>query len=514
MVSIPLDPGSLFLSDLEGMWHDDWFYRVDHSAREKVDASAAIVARAAAGTEAVYGVNTGFGKLASVKIAPQDTEALQRNLILSHCAGVGDPVPRRIVNLMMMLKTFSLGRGASGVRWDVMMLIEDMLVHGICPVVPCQGSVGASGDLAPLAHMAAVMIGEGETFYQARRMPGGEALAECKLSPVVLGPKEGLALINGTQFSTAYALAGLFGAWNAAQAALVTSALSTDAIMGSTAPLHPEIHALRGHRGQIDAAAAMRALLDGSAIRESHRNDDHRVQDPYCIRCQPQVTGAAMDVLRMAAQILVTEANAATDNPLILSDGQIVSGGNFHAEPVGFAADMIALAIAEIGAIAQRRVALMVDPTLSFDLPPFLTPDPGLNSGFMIAEVTTAALMSENKHLANPCVTDSTPTSANQEDHVSMAAHGARRLMRMVDNLNAILGVELLCAAQGVEFRAPLKTSAPLQAVVKHLRSFVKTLGSDRPVAPDIAAATELIASGDIARAAGIPLPALDGETP
>jgi histidine ammonia-lyase len=339
---------------------------------------------------------------------------------------------------------------------------------------------------------------------------GAQALGDAGLSPVVLGPKEGLALINGTQFSTAYALGGLFGAWNAARSALVTSTLSTDAIMGSTAPLHRDIHALRGHAGQIEAAAAMRVLLDGSAIRESHRTGDTRVQDPYCIRCQPQVTGAAMDVLRMAARTLETEANAATDNPLILSDGQIVSGGNFHAEPVGFAADMIALAVAEIGAVAQRRVALMVDPTLSFDLPPFLTPDPGLNSGFMIAEVTTAALMSENKHLANPTVTDSTPTSANQEDHVSMAAHGARRLERMVANLNAILGVELLCAAQGVEFRAPLVTSVPLQHVIARLRRDVPTLTTDRAVAPDIAAATRLIADGDIAAASGISLPELE----
>jgi histidine ammonia-lyase len=326
---------------------------------------------------------------------------------------------------------------------------------------------------------------------------------------VVLGPKEGLALINGTQFSTAYALDGLFSGWRAAQTALVTSALSTDAIMGSTTPLDAEIHALRGHAGQIEAAAAMRALLDGSEIRDSHVTGDSRVQDPYCIRCQPQVTGAAMDVLRMAAATLAVEANAATDNPLILSDGRIVSGGNFHAEPVGFAADMIAIALSEIGAIAQRRVALMVDPTLSFDLPPFLTPNPGLNSGLMIAEVTTAALMSENKHLAHPTVTDSTPTSANQEDHVSMAAHGARRLGRMVANLNVILGVEAMCAAQGIEFRAPLATSAPLARVVARLRQDVATLGEDRYLAPDIAGAAALVASGALAEAAGTGLPLL-----
>jgi histidine ammonia-lyase len=320
-----------------------------------------------------------------------------------------------------------------------------------------------------------------------------------------------LALINGTQFSTAFALAGLFEAWKLAQSALIISAMSTDAIMGSTAPLHPEIHALRGHRGQIEVAALMRAILNGSEIRESHRDGDSRVQDPYCIRCQPQVTGAAMDILRQAAHTLCIEANAATDNPLVLIDeGRIVSGGNFHAEPVGFAADMIALALSEIGSIAQRRVALMVDPTLSFDLPPFLTPQPGLNSGFMIAEVTTAALMSENKHLANPCVTDSTPTSANQEDHVSMAAHGAFRLLRMSQNLKKIIAIELLCAAQGVEFRAPLKTSLPLQACIDGLRKDIPPLREDRYLAKDIERASEFVGSGACLRLVSIPIPELD----
>jgi histidine ammonia-lyase len=509
VVHIPLTPGQVTLADLYSLWAKASDYRISDAARPGVEAAAERVRAAAAGSAAVYGVNTGFGKLASVKIAPEDTEQLQRNLILSHAAGVGEPMPGPIVDLMMELKVLSLARGASGVRWEVIQLIEDMRMKGVIPVIPAQGSVGASGDLAPLAHMAAVMIGEGEAWIAGERMTGGDALRKAGLTPVVLGPKEGLALINGTQFTTAYALAGLFGAWEAARAALVISALSTDAIMGSTAPLHPEIHALRGQPGQIEAAEAMARLLAGSVIRESHREGDARVQDPYCIRCQPQVTGAAMDILRMAARTLEIEANAVTDNPLVLSDGQIVSGGNFHAEPVGFAADMIALAVAEIGAIAQRRVALMVDPVLSFDLPAFLTPKPGLNSGFMIAEVTTAALMSENKHLATPTVTDSTPTSANQEDHVSMAAHGARRLMRMVENLNAILGVELLCAAQGVGFRAPLVTSAPLHAVIRRLREDVPALEDDRPMAPDIAAASGLVASGVVSNAAGIPLPIL-----
>jgi histidine ammonia-lyase len=502
-----LIPGATSLAQLERLYRGEVPALLDRRARPAVERAAAVIAAAAAGNAAVYGVNTGFGKLASLKIAPQDTETLQKNLILSHCCGVGDPIPRGITRLMMALKLLSLGRGASGVRWDVVALLEGMLAKGVTPVIPGQGSVGASGDLAPLAHMTAVMIGHGQAEHQGHVKSGPQALADAGLAPIILGPKEGLALINGTQFSTAHALAGLFGAWRAAQGALVTSALSTDAIMGSTAPLEPEIHTLRGQPGQIEAASCLHALLAGSVIRESHREGDSRVQDPYCIRCQPQVTGAAMDVLRMAARTLEIEANAATDNPLVLSDGQIVSGGNFHAEPVGFAADMIAMALAEIGAIAQRRVALMVDPGLSFDLPAFLTPKPGLNSGLMIAEVTTAALMSENKHMAHPTVIDSTPTSANQEDHVSMAAHGARRLLKMVANLEVILGVEAMTAAQGVEFRAPLVTSPALQRVVARLRADVAPLTDDRYLAPDLIRAASLIATTALADAAGLSLP-------
>ena len=497
MIPLTLTPGQVDLTQLEEIYRTEATIRLDDSCRPAIEAAADRIAAAAAGEAPVYGVNTGFGKLASMKIAPEDTATLQRNLILSHCCGVGEAMPRRMVRLMMSLKLLSFGRGASGVRWALIELMQDMLAKGVTPVVPAKGSVGASGDLAPLSHMTAVVIGEGEAEYQGEVLPGAEALARAGLQPIELGPKEGLAFINGTQFSTAYGLAGLFEIWRAARNALVVSSLSTDAIMGSTAPLQPEIHSLRGHRGQIEAAEAMRAILDGSEIRESHRDDDTRVQDPYCIRCQPQVTGAALDVLRQAAQTLLIEANAATDNPLVLTEaGLIVSGGNFHAEPVGFAADMIALATSEIGAISQRRIALMVDPTLSFDLPPFLTPDPGLNSGLMIAEVTTAALMSENKHLANPCVTDSTPTSANQEDHVSMAAHGARRLMQMAENLNYILGVELLCAARGVEFRAPLQTSPVLQQVLTRLRQDVTRLEEDRYMAPDLETAKALVADG------------------
>ncbi|MEQ8357073.1 MAG: histidine ammonia-lyase [Kiloniellaceae bacterium] len=505
-MTITLTPGQTTLATLEDIWRSGAAVRLHDDARHGIEAAAALVRKASEGTAAVYGVNTGFGKLASVKIAAGDTETLQRNLILSHCCGVGAPLDVATTRLMMALKLLSLGRGASGVTWDTVALIEGMLAAGVAPLIPDQGSVGASGDLAPLAHMAAAMIGEGQAQLKGETLPAAEALRRAGLTPIVLGPKEGLALINGTQFSTACALTGLFGAWRNAASCVVTCALSTDAIMGSTAPLVDAIHTLRGHAGQIDVARAQRALMDGSAIRESHREGDTRVQDPYCIRCQAQVSGAAIDLLRFAGRTLETEANAVTDNPLVLVDeGLIVSGGNFHAEPVGFAADMIALAVSEIGAIAQRRVALMVDPTLSFDLPPFLTPDPGLNSGMMIAEVATAALMSENKHLANPCTTDSTPTSANQEDHVSMSAHAARRLARMNANLNVILGVEAMCAAQGIEFRAPLKTSATLQGVMATLRGVVATVGQDRLLAPDLAAAAALIAEGKLT--AGLSLP-------
>ncbi|EPX78299.1 histidine ammonia-lyase [Litoreibacter arenae] len=499
-MTITLTPGATPLTQLHDIWANGHAAVLDPSSHAGITAAQELVTKAANGDAAVYGVNTGFGKLASVKIAAKDVTTLQRNLILSHCCGVGDALDEATTRLMMVIKLLSLGRGASGVAMTTVEILQDMLAKGVTPVIPSQGSVGASGDLAPLAHMAAAMIGEGEANYDGARMPAGEALAKAGITPIVLGAKEGLALINGTQFSTACALVGLWGAWRNAATSVLTCALSTDAIMGSTAPLQDAIHTLRGHAGQITVARAQRALMNGSEIRESHKEGDTRVQDPYCIRCQPQVTGAAMDLLHFAARTLEIEANAVTDNPLVLvEDDLIVSGGNFHAEPVGFAADQIAVAISEIGAIAQRRVALMVDPTLSFDLPPFLTPDPGLNSGLMIAEVTTAALMSENKHLANPCTTDSTPTSANQEDHVSMAAHAARRLLQMNANLNVILGVEAMCGAQGIEFRAPLQTSAPLQAAMAVLRAEVPAIAEDRYMAPSIEAAAGLVQSGRLA---------------
>ena len=492
-----LSPGKMSLSQIEAIFRGA-SVTIDPACRAAVDASQAVIAAAAAGDVPVYGVNTGFGKLASVRIPPKDTARLQRNLILSHAAGVGAPLSRDIVRLIMVLKMMSLGRGASGVRWQVIEMLSAMLEADIIPVIPAQGSVGASGDLAPLAHMTCVMIGEGEAHVNGVRMTGADALAGAGLTPLTLGPKEGLALINGTQVSTALALAGLFAAWRIAVSSLVTGALSTEAAMGSSAPFRAEIHSLRGQPGQIEAARVLRALQDGSVLRESHLLGDERVQDPYCIRCQPQVLGAALDVIRQAAQVLEREANAVTDNPLVLSDGAIISGGNFHAEPVGFAADQIAMAIAEIGAIAQRRIALLVDPALSFGLPAFLSPRPGLNSGMMIAEVTSAALMSENKALSNPRVVDSTPTSANQEDHVSMACHGARRLLDMVENLAAIIGIEAMAAAQGVELRAPLTTSGPLQAHIDTIRTHVKALGDDRYIAPDIAAMQALVLAGGL----------------
>ena len=369
-----------------------------------------------------------------------------------------------------------------------------MFNNKVLPVIYQQGSLGASGDLAPLAHMAAVMIGEGWAFYNGEKLTGREALQKVKIDPIVLGPKEGLALLNGTQFSTACALANLFSGWRSVLNSIVISSLSTDAIMGSTSPLNSKIHSLRGHKGQIFVAKKMRELMAGSIIRDSHIEGDQRVQDPYCIRCQPQVLGASLDVLKHAAITIEIEANAVTDNPLVLVDEEmIVSGGNFHAEPIGFAADQIALSLAEMGSISQRRIALMVDPTLSHDLPAFLTDNPGLNSGFMIAEVTSAALMSENKHLANPCVTDSTPTSANQEDHVSMAAHGSYRLFKMNRNLSSIFGIELLCAAQGIDARDPLKTSTVLQKVISSLREHIPRLKDDRYMSTDINKVTNTV---------------------
>ena len=509
MKDVVLRPGEVSLAEWRTIYAGAGA-RLDPGSAPRIAASAAAVERILARGEPVYGINTGFGKLASVRIEPIDLETLQRNIVLSHAAGVGEPSPIAVIRLMLALKLASLGQGASGVRPATIALLEAMLAKGLTPVIPAQGSVGASGDLAPLAHMAAAMIGVGEIFVGEVRQPAAQALAGAGLAPLILRPKEGLALLNGTQFSTANALVALFGAELLFRSALVTGALSTEAAKGSDTPFDPRIHALRRHTGQIETARALRGLMAGSAIRGSHLKDDERVQDPYCLRCQPQVMGAALDILRQAATTLTTEANGVTDNPLIFPESdEALSGGNFHAEPVAFAADIIALAVCEIGALAERRIAMLVDPALS-GLPAFLTPKPGLNSGFMIAQVTAAALVSENKQRAYPASVDSIPTSANQEDHVSMAAHGARRLLGMVDNAMAVIGIELLAAAQGCDFHGPLTCCPALEATRALLRAQVPHLTEDRHFHPDIAAAIDLVRSGAvIAAAADVPLPGL-----
>jgi histidine ammonia-lyase len=506
---VTLVPGEVSLQDWRAVYRGAGV-RLDPACRPAMAASARAVEAIVARGEPVYGINTGFGKLASVRIEAGDLARLQTNIVLSHAAGVGEPVPPEIVRLMMGLKIASLAQGASGVRPQTVAMLEAMLAQGVLPVVPSQGSVGASGDLAPLAHMAAPMIGVGEVETPGGRAPAAAALRAAGLAPLALGPKEGLALLNGTQFSTAYALAALFAAGDLLQAGLVTGALSTDTAKGSDAPFDARVHALRGHPGQIACGAALRALMAGSAIRESHRLGDDRVQDPYCLRCQPQVMGAALDVIRQAAATLAIEANAVSDNPLIVAEaggeGIARSGGNFHGQPVAFAADMLALALCEIGGLAERRIAMLMDPALS-RLPAFLTPHPGLNSGFMVAQVTAAALVAENRQRAAPASIDSIPTSANQEDHVSMSAHAARRLLPMADNVGRILGIELLAACQGCDLHGPLRSSAPLERVRALVRSRVRHLDEDRLMAPDIEAAAEMVRSGAVVAAAGIDLP-------
>lgn len=463
-----------------------------------VAASAAAVARILEKGVPVYGINTGFGKLAATRIEGANLAILQRNIVLSHAAGVGNPLPKPVARLMLVLKLVSLAQGASGIRPQVVKLLSDMVDHGLIPVIPAQGSVGASGDLAPLAHMASAMIGVGSIHTNDGCIPAKQALAQAGFSPLELGPKEGLALLNGTQFSTACALAGLFEAESLFQAALVTGALSTDAARGSDTPFDPRIHKLRRHPWQAETAASLLRLMGGSAIRASHLAGDPRVQDPYCLRCQPQVMGAVLGILRQCATTLCDEANGVSDNPLIFPESdEALSGGNFHAEPVAFAADIIAMAFCEIGSLAERRIAMLIDPTLS-GLPAFLTPHPGLNSGFMIPQVTAAALVSENKQKAYPASVDSIPTSANQEDHVSMAAHGARRLLEMSENVAGILGVELLAAAQGCDFHAGLRSSPILENVRALVRGQVPTMQNDRYFKPDIDAAIALVRHGDV----------------
>ena len=473
--------------------------RLDPACLPAVEASAATVAGIVESGRTVYGINTGFGLLAQTSIPVGKLAELQRRLVLSHSAGVGRLMPPAIVRLIMALKVVGLARGYSGVRPAVIEQILAFLRADIVPCVPEKGSVGASGDLAPLAHLSAALIGVGEVDAGGVRMTAEAALQQAGLAPLVLGPKEGLALLNGTQASTALALHALFRAERIFAAALVAGALSVDAAKGSDTPFDPRIHAARGQPGQIAVAACMRALLAGSEIRHSHL-DCGRVQDPYSLRCQPQVMGACLDTMRYAAGVLVTEANAASDNPLVFADeDEVLSGGNFHAEPVAIAADVLAIAIAEVGALSERRISLLTDPVMS-RLPAFLVTDPGINSGFMMAQVTAAALASENKSLAHPASVDSLPTSANQEDHVSMATFAARRLTEMCDNTAGIVGIELLAAAQGIGFHAPHRSSAPLEAAIADVRARVGPYTEDRFIAPDLAEAASLVESGVLDR--------------
>ena len=491
-----LQPGFLSLEQLHAVHAGGVTLELPASARAVIRASQQVVQQAADGDAPVYGVNTGFGKLANQRISKAQLDTLQCNLIRSHSVGVGEPLAPDVVRLMLALKAASLARGHSGVREVVIDTLLAVFNAGLVPYVPSRGSVGASGDLAPLAHMTLALMGEGSMLEHGQAVPAGPALAQAGIAPLVLGPKEGLALINGTQTSTALALHALLAFEPVLEAALVIGALTVDAARGSDGPFDPRIHALRGQPGQIDVAQYYRALLHGSAIRHSHLDGDDRVQDPYSLRCQPQVVGACLDQLRHAVKVLVREANAVTDNPLVFSDdGMMVSGGNFHAEPVALAADGMALAIAEVGAIAERRIAMLIDTGVS-RLPPFLTADAGLHSGFMIAHVTAAALASENKSLAHPASVDSLPTSANQEDHVSMATFAARRLQAMIDNTAHILGIEWLAAAQGIEVLRPLISSPALEEAHALLRKHVASMAQDRYLAPDIAQATRLVREG------------------
>ncbi|GAB2849047.1 histidine ammonia-lyase [Pseudoduganella ginsengisoli] len=496
-----LNPGKIALTELRAAWAAHAPVTLSAEAYPVIKASAAVVEAIVAKGDAAYGINTGFGLLAKTRIPDNKLEELQRNLILSHSVGTGDLMSDAVVRLIMLMKIGSLSRGVSGVRPLIVETLIALYNAGIMPAIPSKGSVGASGDLAPLSHMTLAMLGVGEVRVNGELMQAADALKAAGIPPVVLAAKEGLALINGTQVSTALALHGLFMAERLLEAGMVTGALSLDAAKGSDSPFDARIHEVRGQPGQIAAAGIYRQLVAGSAIRASHLVGDERVQDPYCLRCQPQVMGACWDLIANAGRTLLIEANAVTDNPLLFTndkgEAEVLSGGNFHAEPVAFAADTLALAIAEIGSISERRVSLLIDATLS-GLPPFLVREPGLNSGFMIAHVTAAALASENKSIAHPASVDTIPTSANQEDHVSMATYAARRLEDMAQNTAAIVAIELLAAAQGIDFHRPLKTSAQLEHVHAQLRQHVPFYDADRFFAPDIEAAKQLVLKGEL----------------
>jgi len=492
---ITIIPGQLDASLLELAAAGGARWVISPEADARIAASVQAVRDLVAQHAAVYGINTGFGKLAQTRIADADLAQLQRNLVLSHCAGVGKPLAAPVVRLMLLLKAASLAHGLSGVRPEVINALLALLNADVLPVVPEKGSVGASGDLAPLAHLTGVLIGEGEAIVRGERMPALQALVHAGLAPLQLGPKEGLALLNGTQASTALTIHAVQRLRRVFDMAVAVGAMTVDAAKGSDTPFDDRIHAARGQRGQREVAARYRAWLAGSALRASHLDCD-RVQDPYCLRCQPQVMGACLDQIEHAWGVLLLEANGVSDNPLVFADTlQALSGGNFHAEPVAFAADNLALAIAEIGALAERRTAMLMDPVLS-GLPAFLIEHGGLNSGFMIAQVTSAALASENKSLAHPASVDSLPTSANQEDHVSMATFAARRLHAMLDNTAGVVAIEWLCAAQAIEFHRPLTSSPAIEALHARLRTRVARLSVDRLMAPDIEAATTLVEAG------------------
>ncbi|MES2296497.1 MAG: histidine ammonia-lyase [Pseudomonadota bacterium] len=497
-----LTPGEMSMAHLRSAWAAPARVTLHPSAYPIIEASAAAVQAIVAKGDAAYGINTGFGLLAKTRIPDEKLEQLQRNLILSHSVGTGELLSDAVVRLILLMKIGSLARGYSGVRPLIIDTLIALYNAGIMPAIPAKGSVGASGDLAPLSHMTLAMLGVGQVRMNGTLMAATEALAAAGISPIVLAAKEGLALINGTQVSTALTLHGLFMAERLLEAGMVAGALSLDAAKGSDAPFDARVHAVRGQPGQIAAAGIYRQLVAASAIRASHLVEDERVQDPYSLRCQPQVMGACLDLIVNVGRTLLIEANAVTDNPLIFAEAgaglaSIVSGGNFHAEPVAFAADTLALAISEIGALAERRIALLIDATLS-GLPPFLVRDPGVNSGFMIAHVTAAALASENKSLAHPASVDSLPTSANQEDHVSMATFAGRRLDDMAHNTAVIVGIELLAAAQGIDFHRPLKTSPHLEHVHSQLRQRVPFFDADRFFAPDIEAAKQMVLRGEL----------------
>jgi histidine ammonia-lyase len=487
--------GELSLRTLRRIHEQPVALRLSAHDRGRISAAGSLVDKIIAAGDAAYGINTGFGLLAQTRIPTQQLELLQRNLLLSHAAGVGDALPDSVVRLILALKINALARGYSGITMAVIDALIALLEHEIYPVIPAQGSVGASGDLAPLAHLSTVLLGIGQVRVRGAILPAVDGLRAAGLDPIKLRAKEGLALINGTQVSTALALAGLFGAEDVFAAAIVAGAMSVDALKGSDSPFDERIQEVRGQPGQIAVAREYRALIAGSAIRASHL-DCTRVQDPYSFRCQPQVMGACLDLIRNVSVTLQLEANAVTDNPLLFTEaGEVLSGGNFHAEPVAFAADTLALALAEIGSLSERRMAVLVDPKMS-GLPPFLVENSGVNSGFMIAQVTAAALVSENKTIATPCSIDSIPTSANQEDHVSMATHAARRIGRMVDNAAAVVGIELLAAAQGIDFHRPARSSVSLEQVHAGVRAEVPFYAVDRYFAPDIQAAQRWILSG------------------